>query len=671
MKLIITHKSRNSRPEYQLRCSYHEFIDSGKLPKQLGFDYNGVTKQWYTRSAKVALLAVDYADNETAEVVRANADAEANGYVLPDAEKELTYKDGMYILKFDANCAETKDVAKRGFNKLKRVRLAYWTEHPGIAMQYKSVATGRALELLEHWQHNLKQRYEDSWAVTSSIEVPTPEGVSLYDYQRAGVDYILKGDGSGILGDPMGIGKTIQAIGVVNCLPHVSTVLVICPNSVKYNWRRELRIWLANRDHDIEIAGSSYWPETDSLFSQHSSLRVVIVNYEALSERGYGGKILRFPDEMFDGYGKPVLDAHGKPRDHPQAGQARLRAEIADEVFDVVIADEVHRVKNTGAAMTQAFNQIRCQHAIGLTGTLSPNELTEAYNPLHWVRPHVFRSPAEFPYLFQGNKGKLSLDSKRSAAPFSRMVRGTCMVRRPKDVLPLPPLTQQIVRLDPPDGVVEAEQQRLRELGLVEYVANFKRKLQAEIDPANLKDFKAELDKINEVGNKLVDLSMIAEVRRETALAKLPLVCEHVDERVANGGPTVVFAHHREVQAALYEHFGSRAVWFKGGMSPSQINDVVNAYERPAVDSPVQVFVGSLMAAREGLNLVRGCQVDFAEFDWTPGVNYQAMMRVHRAGQKSSVSVNFIVLPGSIDEEIIELLIRKQEILDEAYNVKH
>ena len=41
----------------------------------------------------------------------------------------------------------------------------------------------------------------------------------------------------------MGLGKTIQAIGLIN-LKKYKKVLIICPASLKYNWFNELNEWL-------------------------------------------------------------------------------------------------------------------------------------------------------------------------------------------------------------------------------------------------------------------------------------------------------------------------------------------------------------------------------------------------------------------------------------------
>ena len=55
----------------------------------------------------------------------------------------------------------------------------------------------------------------------------------------------------------------------------------------------------------------------------------------------------------------------------------------------------------------------------------------------------------------------------------------------------------------------------------------------------------------------------------------------------------------------------------------------------------------------------------FAESDWTPANNLQAMRRIHRIGQSRDVDVHWAELIGSVDENVTETLQRKRQIIDE------
>ena len=83
---------------------------------------------------------------------------------------------------------------------------------------------------------------EASQAVSSDMDIPVPAGLSYLPYQVAGIAYAANRPAT-LIGDEMGLGKTIQAIGVINAT-NPSTVLVVCPASLKINWANEMEKWL-------------------------------------------------------------------------------------------------------------------------------------------------------------------------------------------------------------------------------------------------------------------------------------------------------------------------------------------------------------------------------------------------------------------------------------------
>ncbi len=93
---------------------------------------------------------------------------------------------------------------------------------------------------------NLSRAKEEAIALSratdAQIEVGAPDGLHTAGYQKAGIAFSLARPAS-LIGDDMGLGKTIQAIGVLNGTPDAKRVLVICPASLKLNWRNELAKW--------------------------------------------------------------------------------------------------------------------------------------------------------------------------------------------------------------------------------------------------------------------------------------------------------------------------------------------------------------------------------------------------------------------------------------------
>ena len=96
-------------------------------------------------------------------------------------------------------------------------------------------------------------RIRASFATDSDYNPPAPAGMIPYPFQRAGVDYAVQSfrdAGSVLVADEMGLGKTIQGLCAANALG-VGKVLVVCPASLRINWRREAERWLLWADATV------------------------------------------------------------------------------------------------------------------------------------------------------------------------------------------------------------------------------------------------------------------------------------------------------------------------------------------------------------------------------------------------------------------------------------
>ncbi len=100
----------------------------------------------------------------------------------------------------------------------------------------------------------------------------------LFDFQKKGVAYILEKKRL-IVGDQMGLGKTVQAIAAVSAA-NAFPCLVICPASLKLNWEREWHMWT---NHKAMILNDSV-KRTFKLFFEAGLAKVFIVNYESLKK---------------------------------------------------------------------------------------------------------------------------------------------------------------------------------------------------------------------------------------------------------------------------------------------------------------------------------------------------------------------------------------------------
>ena len=266
---------------------------------------------------------------------------------------------------------------------------------------------------------------EASQAVSSDMDIPVPAGLEYLPYQRAGIAYAANRPAT-LIGDEMGLGKTIQAIGVINAT-NPSTVLVVCPASLKINWANEMQKWLvAQREIAIVNGGGEQIPADPD---------VVIINYDVLGK-------------------------------HSDA--------LLSRTWGIVIMDEAHYCKNGKAKRTKVATSIKADRKIMLTGTPISNRPIELHPIVDYLAPRAFGSFFQFGVKFAGayqDRFGWHFDGASNLDELQRQLRQSIMIRRKKvDVLTELPEKQRQVIVLPKKGFKE---ELAREFdGLSDAVAN-------------------------------------------------------------------------------------------------------------------------------------------------------------------------------------------------------
>jgi len=217
-------------------------------------------------------------------------------------------------------------------------------------------------------------------------------GGELRPFQRAGVDYVLQSRRL-FLADEQGLGKTVQALAALEA-DEAFPAVVVCPASLKLNWRREAAHWLPHRSVHVVMGGSAAIPRAD----------IVVLNYE-------------------------IVHAH--------------RERLAIRRPKALILDESHYVKNPAAKRTRAVRKLAEGLSadalkLALTGTPVMNHPDELISQLRILgRLEEFGSGARFKRRFQGAGAEERIHWH---------LRRSCFVRRlKKDVLPQLPEKRQVV----------------------------------------------------------------------------------------------------------------------------------------------------------------------------------------------------------------------------------
>lgn len=540
-----------------------------ELPKKAGFKYQAAKQFWWTRDYEKAAQLRRYAyDGETAALLA--------GFEVREAEPRRT--------------TEKSSV---------------------VAPSQAAIMASRAAD--------------------ADIDIPCPEGLAYFGFQRAGIAYALarwqaEPEGAGVLiADEMGVGKTIQAVGLINVL-EPEKVLVVCPASLKINWRREMEKWLV-RKRWISIAGDFFPISAD----------VAIVNYDVLHK-------------------------------HSRALRSRT--------WDLVIADEAHMAKNAEARRSKELYAIPARRILALTGTPIVNRPMELLPLIRWLAPTPFGFTGDETddglavRNFNRSYGKAKPGNGKGGQMLNQLqtrLRATFMVRRlKKDVLTeLPEKLRNVIEF--PAGVageaVAKEQEAVRAFTDALLDARLRVEMAKASDSAQ--EYADAVAALKDAAGEM--FGQISVLRHQTALAKVPAVKEHIREALEAGGKIVLFAHHHDVSDAYVDAFRDVAVMHRGDMSQSDRQASVDAFQR---DPHVKLFVGSIQASGVGITLVASSHVVFSELDWVPGNMSQAEDRCHRIGQHDSVLVEHLILEGSLDATMAKTLVEKQRVIDAALDTE-
>ncbi|CAH8275956.1 unnamed protein product [Arabidopsis lyrata] len=80
----------------------------------------------------------------------------------------------------------------------------------------------------------------------------------------------------------------------------------------------------------------------------------------------------------------------------------------------------------------------------------------------------------------------------------------------------------------------------------------------------------------------------------------------------------------------------------------------------------LQILLMSLKAGGVGLNLTATSSVFLMDPWWNPAVEEQAIMRIHRIGQKRTVFVRRFIVKDTVEERMQQVQARKQRMIDGA-----
>ena len=421
---------------------------------------------------------------------------------------------------------------------------------------------------------------------------------SLYPHQADGVAYLLSKKRV-ILADDMGLGKTRQAIVAMGAGAPDGKVLVVCPASLKLNWKREIQ--MVDAFAEVEVLGVDREANRDP--------RWVIVNYDIL-------------------------------RKHAD----RLHA----VEWSGVILDEAHFIKNASQRTNHCLKLLGVQadaHApvIGpefvflLTGTPMTNRPKDLFNLLRCVGHPSARSFLSFAKrycdAYRNDYGWVTTGAS-NLEELNLLMKEVSIRRKKEEVLELPPKIRSWVPVD-----ISGSKAAFNAVEgfLTWYVGT---------DPSQPNDTEF--------------LARLMKVRTALHKAKQGAVAERIRDVVASGEKVVAFTCFSEGIERHKRKLGDSAVTITGSDTPEQRMAAVDRFQE---DDTVRVALCNIIAGGVGITLTAGTHVIFQDLDWVPANHAQAEDRCYRLGQMSRVTVEYFLAAGTLDGYISELLEQKMKLI--------
>ncbi|MGA1794381.1 MAG: DEAD/DEAH box helicase [bacterium] len=436
--------------------------------------------------------------------------------------------------------------------------------------------------------------------------------VTLYPYQVEGALFAAQA-GRCLIADDMGLGKTVQAVAAAEIMARefgVENALIVCPTSLKYQWKHEIEKFCGRSVMVIE--GPSHIRRR--LYASDAFFKVV--NYEL---------VIRDLDS------------------------------INAICPDLVILDEAQRIKNWKTRAAQGTKSIASGYAIVLTGTPLENRLEELHSIVQFVDRHrlgpLFRFLADH-QISEPETGR-AIGYKNLHA-IGETLAPILIRRKKKEVL-----EQLPERMDKNFFVPMTKEQRLIHEENRETVARMvaKWKRYTFLSEADQRRLTCALQNMRMACDNtfLVDQNTCFGPKLDELIMLLKEILEQPDAKV------VIFSQWQRMNSLVsrsLEREGIPFVYLHGGVPGKGRKDLTTAFRE---DPAIRIFL-STDAGGTGLNLQSASTVINLDLPWNPAVIEQRIGRVHRIGQHQPVRVINLISEGTIEHGMLDILSFKRSI---------
>jgi SNF2 family DNA or RNA helicase len=440
----------------------------------------------------------------------------------------------------------------------------------------------------------------------------------LYPYQKEGVRFAVKA-GKAIIADEMGLGKTVQAI----CCAEIylrqkmaESVLIVCPTSLKYQWKREIERFAGAKSLIIE----GYASKRMELYN--AAVPNKIVSYQSL------------------------------------ANDIKSLNRLST---DLLIMDEVQRLKNWNTQLAQAVRRIDSHYSVLLSGTPLENKLDELVSIVQLADPYCLSPLYRFRYdhiITDPSSGKAI--GYKNLNDIRERLKDTLIRRTKQSVrLQLPKRTDQFLLIPMTPGQISRHEE-LR-TAVARLVSKWQRT--HSLSEEERRRLLLMLGQMRMLADSTFVIDQNLENRHDTKVAELMNILDDA----LNGGTAkiVIFSEWERMARLVAMELDARSIRYEylhGSVPAQKRSELIDRFTN---ESDCRIFL-STDAGSTGLNLQSASILINLDLPWNPAILEQRIGRIYRIGQEMPIQVMNLVSKDSIEESMIDRLRFKRSMFEGA-----
>lgn len=512
-------------------------------------------------------------------------------------------------------------------------------------------------------------------------------------HQKEAVQFLLSRKKC-ILADDMGLGKSLE-LSVASIEGNFDSVIIICPASLKTNWKKELMWYVPERD--ISIIESPIGMNKSELekFLGYKEGRSGMTVKELQEEAKDNGKwtdnrfVIVNYDILEEFYKIPVT--RSKENIQKALGESPMLQYIMNKK-SLIIVDEAHRLSNNTSIRYKIIKDLikrGSPDSIYLaTGTPITNNPQNLYCVLQFLDDPItndwqyymdrycgaMKIPAKGEkerytnmYLQRKNKASWYDLTQEEKDDLKKYIKDNARhITIAKDGTNLEELklrishiylrrTKEDLASGLPNKTIHEVFYDFNMLQRMEYA-----KLWDEYEAAQL-----EADPTKEINKELLETAIY---RKYCSNQMVPNTIKMTDDFISKGEKVIIATCYDEELEMFREYYGEKCVIYNGKMNAKQKDAAQKAFME---DPNVMVFIGNIQAASVGLTLIVSHTLIFNNMSFVPSDCRQMEDRVYRIGQTNDVDIYYQMFKGTQYEKIWNIILKKELIINAVIKTEY